>query len=199
MSHIKLTVGIVGNERADTKAKLAAKGESSCPKQYLPGKLQSLPRSATAAKECFRKLLHKEASEMFAKSPRYHRMRSIDPSMPSNQYRRLTAELSRPKIALLTQLRTGHAPLNKHLHCISRSESPLCPKCLQEDETVKHFILTCPRYNRLRDTHLHALGRGARSLKYLFTSPKALKPLFAYISATQRLTATFGNFVYEPP
>src|ERR1700761_4614550 len=165
-------------------------GESSCPKQYLPGKLQSLPRSATAAKECFRKLLHKEASEMFAKSPRYQRIYSIDPSMPSNQYRRLTADLSRSKLALLTQLRTGHAPLNKHLHRISRSESPLCPKCHQEDETVKHFILTCPSYERLRNTHLHTLGRGALSLKYLLTSPKALKPLFAYIASTKRLTAT---------
>jgi len=192
-------VGIVGNERIDSEAKSAAKGESSCPKQYLPGKLKSLPRSATAAKECFRKLLHKEASEMFAKLPRYHRMHSIDPSMPLNQYCQLTAELSRSKQALLMQLRTGHAPLNKHLHRISRSKSPLCPKCHQEDETVKHFILTCPRYNRLRDTHFHTLGRGACSLKYLFTSPKALKPLFLFIAATQRLAATFGNFVYKPP
>ena len=136
---------------------------------------------------------------MFAKLPRYHRMHSIDPSMPLNQYCQLTAELSRSKQALLMQLRTGHAPLNKHLHRISCSESPLCPKCHQEDETVKHFILTSPRYNRLRDTHFHTLRRGARSLKYLFTSPKALKPLFLFIAATQRLAATFGNFVYEPP
>jgi len=192
-------VGIVGNERVDGEAKSAAKGESSRPKQYLPGKLKSLPRRVTAAKECFRKLLHKEASEMFAKSPRYQRMHSIDPSMPSNQYCRLTAELSRSKLALLTQLRTGHAPLNKHLNCISRSESALCPKCHQEDETVKYFLLTCPRYNRLRSTHLHTLGRGARSLKYLLTSSKALKPLFAYIAATERLAAVFGNFVYKPP
>ena len=88
-------VGIVGNERIDSEAKYAAKGESSCPKQYLPGKLKSLPRSATAAKECFRKLLHKEASEMFAKSPCYHRMHSIDPLMPS--------------VAMVQDQRTGRA------------------------------------------------------------------------------------------
>src|ERR1700761_7619846 len=100
---------------------------------------------------------------MFAKLPRYHCMHSIDPSMPLNQYRRLTAELSCSKQALLMQLRTGHAPLNKHLHRISCSESPLCPKCHQEDETVKHFILTCPRYDRLRDMHLYTLGAAPRS------------------------------------
>jgi len=192
-------VGIDGNERVDQEAKSAAKGESSSPKQYLPGKLLSLPRNVTAAKECFRKSLTKEASEMLLNSPRYQFLHSIDPSLPSSRYRQLTTDLSRQKLSLLTQLRTGHIPLNHHLHRISRSDTPVCPACRQQVETVHHFILTCPAHERQRGSLFRALGRGARTLRHLFTSEKALKPLFTYIAATGRLDATFGNFVYEPP
>ncbi|KAG2737837.1 hypothetical protein P692DRAFT_20657274, partial [Suillus brevipes Sb2] len=54
--------------------------------------------------------------------------------------------------SLLFQLRTGHAPLNKHLHCIAKAPSPICQQCRQREETVHHFIITCPQYTRQRHT-----------------------------------------------
>ena len=38
--------------------------------------------------------------------------------------------------SILTQLRTGHAPLAKHLFCIGKVNSPICPECQQSEEPV---------------------------------------------------------------
>jgi len=40
----------------------------------------------------------------------------------------------------------GHAPLNKHLHRIGKAESPLCPHSQHAEETIHHFLISCPFY-----------------------------------------------------
>ncbi|KAI0365283.1 hypothetical protein BV20DRAFT_909194, partial [Pilatotrama ljubarskyi] len=50
----------------------------------------------------------------------------------------------------LTHLRTGHAPLNDHLHRIGRADSPLCPACMTARETVIHHLIQCPACRRQR-------------------------------------------------
>ncbi|EJD46539.1 hypothetical protein AURDEDRAFT_39503, partial [Auricularia subglabra TFB-10046 SS5] len=59
----------------------------------------------------------------------------------------------------ITQLRIGHAPLNKHLHRIKRHEHPTCDACGAAPESVRHYLLECRQYRPYRERMMHALGR----------------------------------------
>ncbi|KAG2051098.1 hypothetical protein BDR06DRAFT_959268 [Suillus hirtellus] len=90
-------------------------------------------------------------------------------------------------------LRTGHAPLNKHLHRIGKAERPSCPHCRDTEESVFHFLTTCPQYQRERHLMTCALGRNATSLPFLLSDPAATPHLVRYINATGRMRTTFGE------
>ncbi|KAG2739918.1 hypothetical protein P692DRAFT_20662635, partial [Suillus brevipes Sb2] len=47
--------------------------------------------------------------------------------------------------------KTGHAPLNKHLHRIRSAGLPIYPTCETREETVHHFVITRPAYRTPRD------------------------------------------------
>ncbi|KAI0630019.1 hypothetical protein C8Q77DRAFT_1024413, partial [Trametes polyzona] len=93
----------------------------------------------------------------------------------------------------LFQLRSGHAPLTGHLHCIRKLDSPVCPACREGTETVIHFLVTCRAYAAARAAHFGASGACGRDVNYLLGNAKALKRLFAYVNATWRFHATFGS------
>ncbi|KAG2117577.1 hypothetical protein DEU56DRAFT_717063, partial [Suillus clintonianus] len=58
----------------------------------------------------------------------------------------------------LFQLRTGHAPLNKHLFRIAKVPSPICQQCHRKEETVHHFLIACPAYTQQRLTLQNEIG-----------------------------------------
>lgn len=181
------------NERADEEVKKAAKGDSS-PDEQLPIQCRgTLPISKAAAQQSFFKDLKIEAAKTFAKSPRSKKLHEIDPSGPSPRYQKITNALPRRHASLLIQLRTGHIPLNKHLHGIGKAESPICPGCRGREETVHHFLLTFPTFARQRRPLEKHMGHGARSLKVLLSNPNAFPLLFNYINSTHRLKETFGD------
>ncbi|KIO14581.1 hypothetical protein M404DRAFT_101526, partial [Pisolithus tinctorius Marx 270] len=102
--------------------------------------------------------------------------------------------LPKRQTSLYIQLRTGHIPLNKHLHRIGRSDTPMCLQCGgTSQESVHHYLFQCARY--VRECHIlqRALGRDATSMAYLLTNSKAQPHLLRYISATKRLQKTFGE------
>lgn len=189
--------GIPGNEAADVHAKRAARKETSDINQ-LPTSLRlqnspiPLPRSKAAAKQQFDAKVKNEAITVMKKSPRYERLRKIDPSVPSKHYANLTAKLSRRHSSLIFQFRTGHAPLNKHLNRINRSTTPKCPRCDRE-ETTHHFLIACPAYARLRIALIDEVGTRARDLKYLLNHPKCIKPTLRFIAKSKRLETIFGD------
>ncbi|OAX35902.1 hypothetical protein K503DRAFT_722272, partial [Rhizopogon vinicolor AM-OR11-026] len=84
-------------------------------------------------------------------------------------------------------LRTGHAPLNKHLHRIGKIKSPFCSHCQRTEETVHHFLPSCPFYQRKRHILVNALGRKASSISYFLTDPNATPHLVRYVNASGRL------------
>ncbi|KDR70527.1 hypothetical protein GALMADRAFT_37353, partial [Galerina marginata CBS 339.88] len=90
------------------------------------------------------------------------------------------------------QLRTGHAPLAKHLHRIGKIDSPQCPCCRQEEETVHHFLIRCPAHRAARSTMIREAGRAAASMTELLSQPKLLPALFKFIAKSGRLRAVFG-------
>jgi hypothetical protein len=59
-------------------------------------------------------------------------------------------ERKRKDIRMITHILTGHTWLNKHMHTIKISSTPLCQICQTEDETVEHFIYNCPELTEER-------------------------------------------------
>ncbi|OCH83693.1 hypothetical protein OBBRIDRAFT_710077, partial [Obba rivulosa] len=81
---------IHGNEMADIHAKRAAAGESSDKSCLPPGLLKKgLPSSCSSTKQTFATRLKAHAREQWTQSPRYARLRTIDPTLPSPAYGKL--------------------------------------------------------------------------------------------------------------
>jgi ribonuclease HI len=121
---------IEGNEEADRQAKQAAKGDTDTPLNRLPQEFRDrLPDSRSAIQQSINKATQKDAAHHLHKSPQWRKLRHVDPTMPSKRYRMMADSLPHKQASLLIQLRTGHAPLNKHLFHIKSADSPICPAC----------------------------------------------------------------------
>ncbi|KAG1810870.1 uncharacterized protein BJ212DRAFT_1250973, partial [Suillus subaureus] len=90
-------------------------------------------------------------------------------------------------------LRTGHAPLNKHLHHIRKSDSPSCPHCPGVNETVHHYLLECLHFRHDCHTLIGALGRRATSLQFLLMDSDATPHLVSFVNRTKRFKTTLGE------
>jgi hypothetical protein len=187
--------GVEGNEQADELAKkLITEGSSN--KHNLPKYLKkTLPHSVSALKWAYNEKLKCHAQKLWEKSPRYSKMKKTDPKTPSNKYITLITGLPRKLASILTQLQMGHAPLAKHLHHIGTSDSPICPACLQSDESVQHFMLHCPAHLGPQQMLQNNTGNRNIDLTKLLTSaaPKTQRALFKYIAKTGRFHNTFGE------
>jgi hypothetical protein len=191
-------IDIEGNEEADKEAKAAAKHGSS-PNQKLPSQLRkTLPRSKSAVQQAFHAKLKRAAAKVWQKSPRYERMKRIDAALPSDKFSKQTSKMLRKHASLLFQLRSGHVPLNKHLHRIQKADSPTCPCCHQHDETVMHYVMHCPAHKNARREMIRAGGRGARDLSKLLTEPKLFPHLFRFIGHSRRMQSVFGEIPEQP-
>jgi hypothetical protein len=143
--------------------------------------------------------LKQEARETFVLSPRHNMLKKIDNSAPSDKFQKLISDLPRRHASLLVQLRTGHAPLNKHLAKIKAVESPTCPACKQREETVHHYILTCEEYRAQRDALRIRVPTRTLDLRALLSNPKHMPHLFRYIAETKRLVNNFGDVTPPEP
>jgi hypothetical protein len=185
--------GIKGNEAADEAAKEATQGESSRPNR-LPRELQKcLPESRSALKCTYMHALQERACRFWAKSPQYAKTSEIDNSLPSNRFLELTKEMTRRQASLILQLHTGHAPLNKHLNCINKAPTALCPACGLADETIFHFLMSCPAYAQYRTELGMKVPRPRNKISDLLTNPAVYKHTLRYIQQTGRIKNVFGN------
>jgi len=107
--------------------------------------------------------------------------------MPSNGFRKLTEGLSRAQTSILVQLRTGHIALNAYLHRITKADSPTCPSCNQDDETVHHFLFDCPTWRHERWQLSQALGWDSKLVTCVLNSLKGVKAVLKYVGRTGRL------------
>ncbi|KAJ6586358.1 hypothetical protein DFH09DRAFT_910923 [Mycena vulgaris] len=183
--HVDWTPGhvdIPGNKAADEAAKRAARtGSFGGPS----GVLMSLPFGKSALAQAHMKLLQTTAKKQFARSPRYPRIKDVDPSMPSNKFRKLTFPLPRKHTALLFQLRSHHVPLAKHLHRLNKSETPICPCCEDAEETVDHYLHHCLEHRPHRDK-LYAANRLTRPLLQASAQQPPSPPRPLHIRAAHR-------------
>ncbi len=76
---------------------------------------------------------------------------------------------------------TGHCILNNHMKTMRFANSPTCAKCLEEDETVEHFVCRCPIFSRVRR---RTLGDFELRTEELISAD--LKSVLSFIKATRR-------------
>lgn len=165
--------GVEGNEAADIAAKEA--------------------RSVTTLKETYRQLLVEQHIAAFRRTERYRRLKSIDETMPSRHFWKMSRDLERRRASILIQLRTGHAPLNAHLHRIQRSETPTCPNCAARNETVIHLLLHCQAYRVARGDMRKALPYYLFNLRGILNNGRCLPALWTYLDKTGRLAQQHGS------
>jgi ribonuclease HI len=190
-------IGIAGNEAADELAKAAADGpENLPPLDDLPPELhEPTPRSAAAITQAFNKRTKARAAKRWQQSKQHARVSLIDKKLPSNSYLKLVKGLTWRQTSLLIRLRTGHAPLNRHLWAIEVADSPGCSSCGRgEEETVRHFLLSCPAHECARIVLRNKIGaRSASNIPALLTERKFLRPLFTFVDSTGRFRDLLGT------
>lgn len=192
--------GIIGNELADQEAKKAAIGhENDSARRQLPKYLRTEPLlcSAPALLAAQKIKLRTQWKALWERSPRHARTKTIDPSMPSAKFLKLTNGLPKRSSSIYIQLRTRHIPLNYHLHRINAVESPYCPICPDTNETIHHYLFDCPQYRRERHVFANAVRRNATSIAHILTSADALPHFIKYINSTGRFKPTFGELSYN--
>ena len=85
------------------------------------------------------------------------------------------------KIKILTQMITGHSTLQRHLEVMKIIPDGTCEQCLDEDETVQHFICDCEAFHSLRREILGEFFLKQEELQHL-----DLDVLLKYVKRTKR-------------
>ncbi|VDB87722.1 unnamed protein product [Peniophora sp. CBMAI 1063] len=175
------------NEFVDGQAKLAAEGHSS-PTDDLPAFLRlPLRVSLSATRQEYTRQLNERWKRDWMCSPRYQRHKHWAPDAATKHHMKTIESLSRRDSAVLSQLRPGHAPLNKHLHRMHCVESPTCDACGEADETVPHFIYECQARLTERRALRKAAGKNWRNQAYLLSDATDVKTLMSYVRETGRM------------
>ncbi|KDQ22207.1 hypothetical protein PLEOSDRAFT_1024267, partial [Pleurotus ostreatus PC15] len=95
--------------------------------------------------------LKKRARKGWKLSERYGRMVELGLGRTSTGHKKAVASMTRRQASIITQLLTGHAPLNKHLHKIGAVPSPMCSACSLYEETVTHYLAKCTAHRVARE------------------------------------------------
>lgn len=127
--------GIAGNERAHSLALQATESNQEPPLSRL------LRSSAMARCKGVTSGLWRKTFEAYKVG---ESTRKLDRALAYFHTKKLYDQLNYREAVVIAQLRTSKASLNEPLYKIKRVEAPSCG-CGAEKETVKHFLLECPR------------------------------------------------------
>ena len=127
--------GIHGNDQADAIAVLQ-KRCSKTPPPTVSGPSRQNPRA----------LLKTRLARSIMNADRLRSHRPQYPDDPSQLY----DQPNRFDQQLMLWMRTGHSPLQSHLHRVNRAPDPFCTRCSNEAEGRRHFLLECPKYETQR-------------------------------------------------
>jgi hypothetical protein len=99
------------------------------------------------------------------------------------QVGRLHRGLTREQTSLLTQLRTGHLATMAYLHRRRLRADPICPCHHGAPETMRHILLSCPKWrHRRRLLHTQLGLAAATSSRHLLNHPKAVLPAVQFFA-----------------
>ncbi|XP_048484155.1 uncharacterized protein LOC105391530 [Plutella xylostella] len=127
--------GINGNEEADELARLGAESLPLGPEPII-----GLPK-CTSRRE-IKDWAHNQSLEAWNNVPGQHHARALIVGY-SQKFTRRVLELTRNQIRVLTRTLSGHCRLNRHLHKMGLSDTPICRFCNEEDETPMHILCEC--------------------------------------------------------
>ena len=185
--------GVEGNEAVDVEAKRAAEGpDGSSLLTTVPGDLFKEPRANISARRQHHTESLKEKWEIiWHASQRYRRTRDMLSNTTPRQLRRILLQRRRDEMSAIVQLRTGHAPLNKHLKRINKAPTAICQQCAQATESVRHYLIECNSHEGPRHAMRTKLGRGGGKLQDILSTKTGHDMLIRFISATRRLKTTW--------
>lgn len=111
----------------------------------------------------------------------------LDNSTPFNKLLNIISgnKLTRKASSTITQLCTGHFPLNGYLYRFKRVDNPRCPACGAAVETVNHFLFHCRSYAYMR-WPLIQKNKEPLTLKAILADLKLTESLIRYIDETER-------------
>ena len=96
---------------------------------------------------------------------------------------------TRPKMATLARLRTGHCSLNQYLYWIGVEESPRCAQCTNGGiEDVEHFLVLCTKHERERAALIKKVGIGGMEAEKLLGDPDFIKHTLDFVEKVARFS-----------
>lgn len=187
---------IAGNELADELAKAAAGGNVDHPKTIPTALRKGLKSNAAAVKRMKKMNIKERARREWKKSTYIQRIYDTDRRLVegrSDTYIKIIKGMERRHVSILTQLRTGHAPLNRFLHKIGKSETETCPFCEKAPETVKHFLIDCAEWKEQRKPLEYIDSRKSKETRHLLGNEKFIKEVLKFVDRTGRLKKSHGE------
>ena len=163
--------GYEGNEHADMLAKRGSGGESSTP--------LSLPTPQIIWKTSIHDLSKRKMNTKWASQP----------TCPikitwRNKFAYGLAKLDRRDLRVATQILSGHAAVNYHLHKYKpQTISKMCPYCLEEDESINHFIGKCPQWSAQRGKYFNTFYASISDI----VDANSIYNIIDFAKATKRL------------
>lgn len=165
--------GIKGNKIVDKLAKATAKRNLSDTTRQPPG----IAAFQAAIKEWVRASTIKTTNDS---------SKRLGHEYQTPAHIKHLKKIKKHSIAAITQLCSGHAPLNHHLHKYQQKANPAC-ECETGVKTVDHFLFICPRYDHQRVDLLKALKAvKIKPSKSIWTQPKAYAATAEYCEDTWR-------------
>jgi ribonuclease HI len=137
---------IPGNERADA---LARQGSSTT----RSGTPRAVKWSYSLLKHRTSEWLRKQHQRCWT-SREDCRQTKMFVQGPSKNRTSYLLSLKKSELRTLIGVVTGHCPLNNHMKTMRLANSPTCNRCLEEDETVEHFLCRCPAFSQARNRNI---------------------------------------------
>ena len=164
-----------GNEKADSLAKKGSLNDDAI--------VVNLPVPQATWKFHTHQLVTKQAEERWKSSETTHFKNTW-----RDKYTRDLVKLSRSDLRIATQLLTGHATVNNHLHKYKpRTISRTCPFCKEEDETITHFVGKCPKWVKERGLYFNTFYASLSEIQ----DNSSITKLVNFAKATGRLDPNF--------
>jgi hypothetical protein len=182
--------GVIGNEAADTEARLGRLAEPPTPLRQWPIELKK-------AKSMIRNTLNAEWQLLLDSTSISHTKKFFTKLNTSLRYKKDVLQLSRSQLNTVIAWITGHCPLNYHLKRIGQSNSNECRLCQDGYETPNHILRFCKKTKESRQEIQHGYEKSRFKSRDLVWKPgfdpqfECSKPnldLFYYIIRTHLQT-----------
>jgi len=147
-----------------------------------------------------------DAREKFRTASKTGRhIKELDGALPGTHTKTMYDQLNRRQATILAQLRSGYSRLNYYLHCIKVTDTNRC-EC-GATETVRHFILECPRWAEARRQLMEDTGlQDGGELPYLLGGYRderkdgpisKWKPCMKTVKSTIAFAETTGRLEFQ--